>query len=44
MWSQFARIKQAGVKSIYVAMFDELKEATSIIKVAEDSIMVPKEK
>ena len=44
MWSQFTRIRQAGVTSIYIAMFDELNEATSIFKVAEDTGMVPKDK
>ncbi|RBQ07816.1 glycoside hydrolase family 71/99-like protein [Pedobacter miscanthi] len=41
MWSQFAAFKKAGVPSVYVAMFDELNEATSIFKVAEDASMAP---
>lgn len=41
MWSQFAGMRNAGVKSVYIAMFDELNEATSIFKVAEDASMVP---
>ncbi|MEN0055067.1 MAG: glycoside hydrolase family 71/99-like protein [Mucilaginibacter sp.] len=42
MWAQFATLKNAGVRSAYVAMFDELNEATSIFKVAEDNSMIPK--
>ena len=41
MWGQFAGAKNAGVVSGYIAMFDELNEATSIFKVAEDSSMIP---
>jgi len=41
MWQQFAGAKLAGVQSLYVAMFDEANEATSIFKCAEDSSMIP---
>jgi hypothetical protein len=41
MWSQFATVKKAGVSNVYVAMFDELNEATSIFKCAEDTSMAP---
>jgi hypothetical protein len=41
MWSQFAGMRNAGVQSVYIAMFDELNEATSIFKVAEDASMIP---
>jgi len=41
MWAQFAAFKKAGVPSFYVAMFDEVNEATSIFKVAEDASMIP---
>jgi hypothetical protein len=41
LWSQFATFKNSGVKSVYVAMFDELNEATSIFKCAEDASMIP---
>ena len=41
MWSQFAAAKNAGVKSIYISMFDEMNEATGILKCAEDAGMVP---
>ncbi len=41
MWGQFGGAKNAGVQSGYIAMFDELNEATSIFKVAEDSSMIP---
>jgi hypothetical protein len=40
-WSQFATMRQVGVQSVYIAMFDELNEATSIFKVAEDASMMP---
>ncbi|WP_205589890.1 glycoside hydrolase family 71/99-like protein [Mucilaginibacter celer] len=41
LWAQFATFKNAGVPSAYIAMFDELNEATSIFKVAEDASMIP---
>jgi hypothetical protein len=41
MWSQFAAARNAGVQSVYVAMFDEMNEATQIFKTAEDASMVP---
>ena len=41
MWSQFAGMRNAGVQSVYVAMFDEMNEGTSIFKCAEDSTMIP---
>ena len=41
MWSQFAAAKNAGVKNVYISMFDEAQEATSIFKCAEDSSMIP---
>jgi hypothetical protein len=41
MWTQAAVMKAVGVHSIYVAMFDELNEATSIFKVAENSSQAP---
>src|ERR1700679_3902910 len=41
MWSQFVAMRQVGVQSVYIAMFDELNEATSIFKVAEDASMMP---
>ncbi len=44
MWSQFAAATQTGVKSVYISMFDEAQEATSIFKCAEDSTMIPKGK
>jgi len=44
LWKQFATLKQAGISTTYIAMFDELNEATSIFKVAEDSTMIPKGK
>ncbi len=44
MWSQFAAMKNAGVQSMYVAMFDEMNEGTAILKCAEDSAMIPKGK
>jgi hypothetical protein len=41
MWSQFAAAKNAAVRSVYISMFDEINEATSIFKCAEDSSMIP---
>lgn len=41
MWSMFAGMKNAGVQSAYVAMFDEAQEATSIFKCAENSSQIP---
>jgi hypothetical protein len=41
MWSQFAAAKNASVKSVYISMFDEINEATSIFKCAEDATMIP---
>jgi hypothetical protein len=41
MWSQFAVMKNAGAVSVYIAMFDELNEATSIFKCAEDASQIP---
>jgi hypothetical protein len=34
MWAQFVTVRQAGVQTAYIAMFDELNEATSIFKCA----------
>lgn len=36
-WQQIAGAKQAGAKMLYVAMFDEMNEGTSIFKVATKS-------
>ena len=41
MWSQFALVKQVGVPSVYISMFDELNEGTAIMKSAEDTSMNP---
>lgn len=41
MWSQFAAAKNANVQSIYISMFDELNEATQIMKTAENSSQIP---
>jgi hypothetical protein len=41
LWSQFVTLKQHDVSTAYIAMFDELNEATSIFKVAEDASMEP---
>lgn len=32
LWKQFTEVKQAGAEMIYVAMFDEIDEATAIFK------------
>jgi hypothetical protein len=36
MWSQIAGAKQAGAKSLYIAMFDEMDEGTAIFKCARE--------
>jgi len=41
MWTQFAGARNAGVQSVYISMFDEAQEATSIFKVAENASQVP---
>ncbi len=41
MWRQFANIRQVGIPSAYVAMFDEFDEGTAIAKAAEDASMAP---
>jgi hypothetical protein len=41
MWQMFAGIRNAGVQSAYVAMFDEAQEATSIFKCAETVADIP---
>jgi hypothetical protein len=41
MWRQFADIRQVGVQSAYVSMFDEINEGTAIFKCAEDQSMLP---
>lgn len=41
MWQMFAGIRNAGVQSAYVAMFDEAQEATSIFKCAETAADIP---
>ena len=35
LWSQAVAAKQAGAKSIYIAMFDEMDEATAIFKTTQ---------
>jgi hypothetical protein len=41
MWSQFYHWTRLGNRMLYVAMFDEVDEGTSIFKVAPDSSRVP---
>ncbi|WP_345952902.1 glycoside hydrolase family 71/99-like protein [Mucilaginibacter sp. PAMB04168] len=41
MWRQFYNIRNRGINSAYVAMFDEYDEATAIAKAAENSTMIP---
>jgi hypothetical protein len=36
LWSQLVAAKRAGARSVYVAMFDELDEATAIFKLTQD--------
>jgi hypothetical protein len=37
MWSQILAAKRAGADMLYVAMFDEVDEATAVFKVASDT-------
>lgn len=41
MWQQFANIRNQGIPSAYVAMFDEYNEGTAIAKSAENSLGIP---
>ncbi len=41
MWQMFAGIRNTGVQSAYVAMFDEAQEATAIFKCAETVADIP---
>jgi len=41
MWFQFATLRKLDVKTVYIAMFDELNEATQIMKTADDASMIP---
>lgn len=36
LWSQFCEARRAGVAMLYVAMFDEVDEATAVFKCAND--------
>ena len=41
LWRQFRNMKQAGVQSMYVAMFDEYNEGTAILKGADSYYEIP---
>lgn len=41
MWQQFVNLRELGIKTSYVAMFDEYDEGTAIAKAAEDTSMIP---
>jgi hypothetical protein len=41
LWTQFATFRNAGVRSVYIAMFDEMNEATQIFKTAENASQAP---
>jgi|GEM_PF-2887449 len=41
MWQQAYRMKQLGINTGYIAMFDEYDEGTAIAKIAENSSMIP---
>ncbi len=41
LWAQFATLRSLDMRTVYIAMFDELNEATSIFKCAEDASMQP---
>lgn len=40
-WRQAYTIRKAGIRTAYIAMFDEYDEATAIAKAATDSSMIP---
>jgi hypothetical protein len=42
MWTQAALLREHGLQSMYIAMFDEYDEGTAIMKGAEDSYGIPK--
>lgn len=44
LWAQVAVMKTVGVKSLYIAMFDEMNEGTAIFKVAENASQAPTDK
>jgi len=44
MWAQFATMRSVGASSVYISMFDETNEATSIFKCAEDASAIPSNK
>jgi hypothetical protein len=44
LWSQFVAAKKAGATSLYVAMFDEVDEATAIFKCTNDAPASPLDK
>lgn len=41
MWRQAYNIKSSGIRTGYIAMFDEYDEGTAIAKAAENSSMIP---
>ncbi|MEV6924411.1 lectin [Dactylosporangium sp. NPDC051485] len=41
MWRQFYNMARAGVKSVYISMFDEYNEGNQIAKTAPDASLVP---
>ena len=43
-WSQFVAAKEAGAEMLYVAMFDEVDEATAIFKCTSDVPVAPPNK
>lgn len=41
LWQQFTNLRELGIKTAYIAMFDEFDEGTAIAKAAENASMVP---
>lgn len=41
LWTQFSDMRYIGAHSVFIAMFDEMNEATSIFECAEDASMIP---
>lgn len=44
LWWQFVTAREAGIGTAYIAMFDELNEATCIFKCTEDAATTPNDK
>jgi len=43
LWNEVKEVVSKNAKSVYIAMFDEVDEATAMFKLAENRLMIPKE-